>query len=79
MNGSDPELLSREAALARLEAYVDAARRAEQVFRELLECRHAASVQARAAGVSIARIARELGVSRQTLTEALARRDDAAH
>jgi hypothetical protein len=69
--------LDRPAAIAQLEAFTIATEKAQGVYYELLEMRHAAAVNAKRAGVSINRIAQVLGVSRQAVTEALQRRDDA--
>jgi hypothetical protein len=58
------------AALARLEAIVDAARRVGATYSELLELREAAMVQAKRDGASFGKIAAVLGISRQAASRA---------
>lgn len=65
------------AALAELEAYTHSADLAQALAREALELRYASSVRARRAGVSMARVAGVLGISRQAISAAMEARGDA--
>lgn len=73
----DRQTLNVDGAIAVLEVAHDAYQRAQQHARELEAIRYAATVQARRAGASMGRIAGVLGVARQTLSEAMERRNDA--